>query len=48
MEKNDKVYQSRSLFCDEMTGMLLRQTVDTATNLPTGLNSPAMMPPLSR
>lgn len=46
--KNDKVYQSRSLFCDEMTGMLLRQTVDTATNLPTGLNSPAMMPTLAR
>ena len=46
--KNDKVYQSRSLFCDEMTGMLLRQTVDTATNLPTGMNSPAMMPPLAR
>lgn len=39
---------SSSLFCDEMTGMLLRQTVDTTTNLPTGLNSPAMMPPLAR
>ena len=46
--KNDKVYQSRSLFCDEMTGMLLRQTVDTTTNLPKGLNLPTMMPPLAR
>lgn len=39
--KAEKVYQGRSLFCDEMAGMLMRET---QPDVPAELTQPTMMP----
>lgn len=54
--KAEKVYQSRALFCDEMTGMLMRETVDDNLSSPVipaqapsmPLQSPLTTPPVGQ
>lgn len=42
--KSEKVYQSRALFCDEMTGMLMRETQADNDTPPPPAVSPMTMP----
>lgn len=46
--KTEKVYQSRALFCDEMTGMLLRETSDDGNNASNAVNVSQIQNPISQ
>ena len=46
--KTEKVYQSRALFCDEMTGMLLRETSDDGNNTSNAVNVSQIQNPISQ